>query len=173
MNNFVLKQKVLTDILCKDIIEIFEETDDIIELDIPKYSTKWEKIELNLYKELLKFIYKYKNNLITNNLQKDERKNTLIQHLNKNLYIKKFTIRKIINNTSEPLDITPPINNFNRYNLLKYMFCLNEKSVEMFIDNDNIISDCGDLLLFPNDVSYKISARKLSNNLIMMFTSFI
>jgi hypothetical protein len=76
--------------------------------------------------------------------------------LNKNLYIKKFTIRKIINNTSEPLDITPPINNFNRYNLLKYMFCLNEKSVEMFIDNDNIISDCGDLLLFPNDVSYKI-----------------
>lgn len=155
MNDFIFQKKVLIDVLCQDIIELFEGFNKY-EMIIPKHSEKWEKIELLLYKELLNYIFKYKNNLIIQNSKQDEIKNTIIQNLNKELYIKSFKIRKFFNNTTEILYIKPPPNDPNRYNILNFIFCLNDNKCEIMIDKNTILPKSGYLLLFPNDILYKI-----------------
>jgi len=151
------KKHVLIDMLCQDIIVLFEESMDTQnEMIIPKHSKKWEKIELILYKELLNYIYKYKNNLIIQSVQQDERKNLIIQNLNKELYVKRFKIRKYVNNTNEILFVKPPPNDPNRYNILKFVFSLKTNNCEIIIENDTIVLESGNLLIFPNDFIYKI-----------------
>jgi len=151
------KKKVLIDVLCEDIIVLFDEsTNTQNEMIIPKHSKKWEKIEFILYKELLNFIYKYKTNLIMQDVQDDELKNIIIQNLNKDLYLKYFKIRKYMNNTTEILYVKPPPNDPNRYNILKFIYCLNGNNCEIMIENNTILLECGNLLLFPNDILYKI-----------------
>jgi hypothetical protein len=181
------KKHVLIDMLCQDIIVLFEESMDTQnEMIIPKHSKKWEKIELILYKELLNYIYKYKNNLIIQSVQQDERKNLIIQNLNKELYVKRFKIRKYVNNTNEILFVKPPPNDPNRYNILKFVFSLHlfsfktpalravmsgegdtdcassmrngvkTNNCEIIIENDTILLESGNLLIFPNDFIYKI-----------------
>jgi hypothetical protein len=168
MNNYIFQKQILIYELCEDIIKLFEESNNKDnEMNIPKQSKKWEKIELILYKELLICINNYKNNLIINNNQQDKIKNEIINYLNKELYIKNFKIRKYTNNTSEILDIRPSNNNPNRYNFLKFIYCLNENNCEIIINNTEILLKCGNLLLFPNDLLYKIKIPILEKQFII------
>lgn len=168
MNNYIFQKQVLIDLLCEDIIELFDESNNNHnEMNIPKYSNKWEKIELFLYKELLIYINKYKNNIVINNSNQDKFKNLLIENLNKELYTRQFKIRKYSNDASESIYIKPPNNNPNRYNFLNFIFILNDNNCEITINNYKIISKCGDLLLFPSDFSYKIEIPLLKNQYII------
>ena len=60
MNNIYCNDDVLSDFLCDDIIELFNDNDND-SLIIPKHCNKWNKIEKILYRELLINIKKYKN----------------------------------------------------------------------------------------------------------------
>lgn len=80
----------LTDMICENIIEYFEEDSDKNIFNIPKYNKKWERIERLLYKELLMRINDYKNKLLQNiNLN-----NELLLLLNNELYTKIFLYKK-------------------------------------------------------------------------------
>jgi hypothetical protein len=120
MSNIFEYNKSLTDIMCENIIEYFEEDSDKNIFNIPKYNKKWERIERLLYKELLMRINDYKNKL----LEKINLNNELLLLLNNELYTKNFSIQKIGVEKNEIIDkyIFIP----NRYNVLTYIFYLND-----------------------------------------------
>jgi len=153
----------LTDIICENIIEFFDEDSNDNIFNIPKYNKKWERIERLLYKELLMRINDYKNKLLQNiNLN-----NELLLLLNNELYTKYLSIQKIEVGKNEIIDKY----NFvpNRYNVLTYIFYLNdidEGGEVIFIPLENesvetytIKPKKGKLVLFPENINtcnYKV-----------------
>ena len=109
----------LTDMICENIIEQFEENNGNNNIfNIPKNNKEWERIERLLYKELLMRLNDYKNKLLENiNLN-----NELCILMNNELYTKHFSIQKInIGKDEIVYNFTP-----NRYNVLTYIFYLND-----------------------------------------------
>ena len=100
MSSIFEYNKSLTDIMCENIIEYFEEDSDKNIFNIPKYNKKWERIERLLYKELLMRINDYKNKL----LEKINLNNELLLLLNNELYTKYFSIQKIEVGKNEIID---------------------------------------------------------------------
>lgn len=165
-NNIFYKTLSLPEILCKDIIELFDNQENnkikkinikmknnlynifddsyleysYLEFIIPKKNIHWERIECLLYKELLIHINNYKQELIKNFNNKDD--NNLIILLNNKLFTKDFTIQKYnkVSNDCE-LKIKKYKNTNNRYNLLYYIFFLNtiSKGGEIIFKNNNRI----------------------------------
>jgi len=139
--------QVLTKYVCDDIIEKFDEESNQSVYNIPKQDPTWEKIERILYKELLIKINEYKTKLLENMIENDD----LILLLNKTLYTRNITIQKV--------DIGSGIiskYNFipNRYNVLTYIFYLNDidNGGEIIFENQKIIPKKGKLVLFQEDI---------------------
>jgi hypothetical protein len=126
--------------LCEDIIEKLDSEIINTPFDIPKNNKSWEKIERLIFKQLLIHIHDYKTKLA---LQTDE----IVIDLNNTLFTKHFRIYKNYPNQSTlPYAITP-----NRYNVLTYIFFLNDIDFggELVFDTVTIKPKAGKLVLFP------------------------
>jgi hypothetical protein len=143
---------VIPPILCNDIINYFNKENSNIFL-IPKNNTKWKRIEMLLYKELLLHIDKYKKTLL--NQLTDIYTNQLYSSLSSKLYLDSF---KIIKYSQQESDIF--INNYeltnNRHNVLSFIFYLNDLSEggEISFKNNNITvkaNKCS-LIIFPENI---------------------
>jgi hypothetical protein len=153
----------LTNILCENIIEQFDECSNSNIFNIPKNNSHWEKIERIIYKELLIRINDFKNKLI-NKIGISN----LFDLLNKPLYTKNLCIQKI-NNTE---NMNNKKYNFiaNRYNVITYIFYLNDKydygeTIIKINDNDIIIKPKkGKLVLFPENINYPYKCILPTNN---------
>jgi hypothetical protein len=145
----------LTDMICENIIEQFEENNGNNNIfNIPKNNKEWERIERLLYKELLMRLNDYKNKLLENiNLN-----NELYTLLNNELHTKHFSVQKInIGKDKIVYNFTP-----NRYNVLTYIFYLNDvddggevvfpSSENRMLDNYIIKPKRGKLVLFPENI---------------------
>ena len=112
--------KSITGMLCESIIDQFyEDSNDKPILNIPKNNKCWERIERILYKELLMKLNQTKMKLLDDiNLNND-----LLLLLNKSLYTKHITVQKLdMEEHSIPSYYFTP----NRYNVLTYVFYLND-----------------------------------------------
>ena len=151
MNAVFEKHNSLNSMICESIIELFQEQDTNKLYNIPKNNNEWERIERTLYKELLIAINEYKMNLLKNiNLH-----NELVTLLNNELYTKHICIQKIDigENITNKYNLIP-----NRYNVLTYIFYLNDvvDGGEIFFSNveyDAIKPKKGKLVLFPENVN--------------------
>ena len=127
---------VIPPILCNDIINYFNKENSNIFL-IPKNNTKWKRIEMLLYKELLLHIDKYKKTLL--NQLTDIYTNQLYSSLSSKLYMDSFKIIKYSHQDSEFF-----INNYeltnNRHNVLSFIFYLNDVSEggEIYFKQNNL-----------------------------------
>jgi len=104
-----------------------------------------------LYKELLIGLNEYKINLL-NNINVN---NELITLLNNELYTKHFCIQKIDigENIINKYNFIP-----NRYNVLTYIFYLNDiihggEIVFSNVENENIKPKLGKLVMFPENIN--------------------
>lgn len=164
-------KEILPDVLCEHIIELFEE-DAVFEntnnpvFIIPKKNNRWEKIERIIYKELLVNLNKFKNNLM-NHIRCDG-DIEFINKLNDNLFLREFKIEKITNeNTLKKTN--------NRYNVLSFIFFLNELSQksEFGVDVDNIENNTvavykqGDLVFLRDHVVSNKNTRLIENQYII------
>lgn len=155
-------KRTLTDILCEDIIEKFEENyvDCFI---IPKNCAEWQKLETVLYKELLIKINLYKNHIINNNLCDET--NEILLLLNRSLFIKNFVIHKYSGDSGDNVDGAEAGKFFklrrtnNRYNVLTFVYFLNDcengsggGGGELVFGNQmRITPEAGKLLIFPEN----------------------
>jgi hypothetical protein len=145
----IFECKSLTNILCESIIEQFEEENIINNMFIiPKNSKRWEKIERMLYKELLIKINEYKLKIIS----EIDANNDLIILLNETLYVQNLIIQKIDKGESS---ISKYFFKPNRYNVLTYVFFLND------------IQECGEIIIKVNNESEKIIRPK--KGLLVLF----
>lgn len=149
----------LNEVLCDDIIELFEENNinGVNEkqyniYNIPKNNVSWERIERLIYKEILVRLNEYKNNLIC-----DMNNNNLISLLSKTLYTKHLSIQKIYIGEKfiDKFNFIP-----NRYNVLTFVFFLNYSldggEIIIKINNKDVIikPEKGKFVLFPEDIDY-------------------
>jgi hypothetical protein len=163
MSNLIIEyKKTLTSILCEDIIEKFEESNEetpINKFVIPKNDPEWKKTETIIYKELLIKINEYKSHIISNNT--NEETNSILLLLNNSLYIKDFIIQKYTpssdSETKEENMIFKNNRTNNRYNVISFVYYLNEPEDggEIIFNNQTKISpETGKLLLFPENIHY-------------------
>jgi hypothetical protein len=157
MDPFIISYpNTLTEVLCDDIVEYYDElgTDD--NFIIPKNNNTWKKIELNIYKQLLMKVNDYKNKFIC--MDSNQNAFDIIQMLNSDLYIKDFTIQKLKSNN------TKYYRENNRHNKLAFLFFLREpEECEEIVFNHLVIKpQKGLLLLFPDSISkcYKIKIKE-------------
>ena len=145
-------KKTLSDVLCEDIIDKFEENSAELLFIIPKNCIEWRKIETVLYKELLIKINEYKNKIINVNLCDET--NELLLLLNKTLFIKDFIIQKYLTGDRENPAFKLSRTN-NRYNVLTFVYFLNDcdgGGGELVFGNDiKIAAEVGKLLIFPEN----------------------
>jgi len=148
----------ISELICDDIIEKYiEQNKNMSIFEIPKNNIEWNKIELLMYKQLLISINKYKNNILYFNNYKS---NNLIELLTKDLFTKSFIIHEIKPN-KDCLYFNSYYRSNNRYNLLNYIFFLNnaEEGCEFEYYNYSVKSEKGKLILFPEDFVYKHKFR--------------
>lgn len=144
--------KSITGMLCESIIEQFDEdSNDKTIFNIPKNNKCWERIERILYKELLMKLNQTKMKLLDDiNLNND-----LLLLLNKSLYTKHITVQKLDmgEQSIQSYHFTP-----NRYNVLTYVFYLNDivEGGEIVFRRPKIISDnatCTEIIFVGDDVN--------------------
>ena len=144
-------ENTITDILCENIIDDFEDISIDI-YDIPKNNKTWDMVERILYRELLVKLNDYKTQMLCNMNSNSE----LLLLLNENLYTKYLSIQKIKPDEKSILKyhFVP-----NRYNVLTFIFYLND------VDGGNITISIGKtekviqpkmgkLVLFQEDIQY-------------------
>lgn len=137
-------EKVLPELLCEDIIDKFESVTNStqsVEINkrifvIPKKDKDWQKIECLIYKELLVNINKYKDFLINRMTEHDV---VLINKFNSDMFVKEFTIEKCVTKNTFK-------RNNNRYNILSFIFILNENSFKTANSSIQLYNQ-GDLVL--------------------------
>jgi hypothetical protein len=151
MNTIFEKHNSLNEIICESIIELFDKQSTNEIFNIPKNNKDWERIERMLYKEVLIGVNEYKMNLLNNiNLN-----NELIKLLNNELYMKHFCIQKIETgeNAINKYNLIP-----NRYNVLTYIFYLNDinDGGEIIFENieKKLKPNIGTLVLFPENINH-------------------
>ena len=164
--SFVIEYpNILLDILCEDIIELFNEQNECQSttiMNIPKNSKEWDKIERFIYKTILIKLNEYKISMLNKNSE-------IINELSKKLKLPSFTIQKY-NDAIIP-------NKFNRENSRKnvvtfVLFLNNPEGGELVfkkIDKENLQSkeytvypESGKLIVFPDDINhlFKINGYK-------------
>jgi len=169
MNNLIIEyNNVLSDIICDDIIEKFYE-DKHIEKNhfiIPKNNKKWEKIEHCLYKQLLISIKKYYNAILNFNTLTS---NELCKYLNNNIITNDFIIYSI-NPFINSINCNSFIKNHSRYNILTYIFYLNDLEDGGITEiEDNIIQPKkGKMIISPFDFK-KIIKNTTDKNLYILY----
>ena len=129
MNNIYCNDDVLSDFLCDDIIELFNDNDND-SLIIPKHCNKWNKIEKILYRELLINIKKYKNKILNNILNKNDKDiSEVCKMIDKDMYLKHFKIIKIVNDNN---NLVYNLREKNRYNVISFIYFLNDSFIFIF-----------------------------------------
>lgn len=138
---------VISEFICDDIIDFFQEEDTH---EIPKDHENYKKIEKLLYTQLLMKIQDYKSRLI--NYPTTDEKNKITDSLNQKLYTKSFIVKKY---ADQPIihDFNP--DNYNRYNCLTYIFFLDDSAGTIEFDGIKIKPNIGSLILFPTNNDYK------------------
>jgi hypothetical protein len=162
MNYICEYKKSIPDILCNEIIEIFEsqenkDEDNIINslnktiekpsyFVIPKNEEKWKKIEMFLYKELASKLKKYINK---NNTHHD---NNIIFE-NNELYTPNFIIKKYEKQKGKNIYHNDEYSNNNNSRVITFIWYLNiieEGGNTIFWENHKIQQELGKLILFPS-----------------------
>jgi hypothetical protein len=159
-----LHEDVLTEDICSDIIELFDDNEKNTRkksyYTIPKNDKEWVSIEYFLYKQLLIHINKYKDELIQqgyfDTLKKIEKKLFLHHFKIAKINIDSFEIERI---NDEAYKLRSPFRNKSFYNLFTFIFILTS-------DNDCILNVVnkesskqvkfkeGCLILFPDDIDF-------------------
>jgi hypothetical protein len=156
MSELIIEYKnSITEFICDEIIEKFEQKNELF-FEIPKDDKDWNKIERTIYKQLLININKYKSEILKIDTGK---KNELYNSMNE-LYTKHFTIIKIEKNMEKDY-YNIEHKSYNRFNILNYVFFLNNITEGGQIINDycDIKPKSGKLVIFPNDFDYKYKLR--------------
>jgi hypothetical protein len=176
MSNLIVEfENVISDFFCDDIIEYFESnTVDEIKLEIPKNHIELHRIEKTLFKKLNGCISDYKKKLLNLNTDKS---NEIINLLVNGVYTKNFTINKVVKNLEKKY-CDSLHKSFNRYNVLNFVFYLNELKedceleFELQKENEtvNIIPKKCKLVLFPEDLEYEYKLKNPKNeNLYIIY----
>lgn len=154
MNDLIIEyNNTVPEALCEDIINLFDTNSCDCKLCIPKNDSIWKGIERLLYKSLLTTVNTYKNKLLINITNKEN--SNLNMLLNNNLYTKDFIIEKVTidNNEKKRYNRTD-----SRYNVLNYIFFLNENNsndnIEFIYKDKTIKPETGKLVLFPDSIEY-------------------
>jgi len=145
MSTLIEYSNSISDILCKDIIKLFEKK-KINYFEIPKNDDVWKRTEKFLYNELLTKINSYKNTFINTN------KNI---ELPEDIYLNKFTIQKYMNYNDVQNNRTN-----SRYTVCNFIFFLNTAEVcnKIIINGKTINTTSGKLLIFMDEDSYNIKS---------------
>ena len=119
--SFIIEySNILSDILCEDIIDLFNEKSESQSMNIPKNSKDWYKIELLIYKNILIKINEYKISMLNKN-------DKIVNDLSKTLKINNFTIQKY-NDDFLPVKF----NRINsRQNVVTFILFLNTFEINM------------------------------------------
>uniref|UniRef100_A0A6C0HC31 Prolyl 4-hydroxylase alpha subunit Fe(2+) 2OG dioxygenase domain-containing protein n=1 Tax=viral metagenome TaxID=1070528 RepID=A0A6C0HC31_9ZZZZ len=142
---------ILPNILCHDIIKYFNH-ENVNTFLIPKNNSKWNKTEIMLYKMLLTHINNFKKELLQelNNSEVCD----IFSALNTKIFLDNFKMIKL-----SAMDTETFLNNYektnNRYNLLTFIFYLNDVSNggEIIYKNDTIIKpEKGKLVIFADNL---------------------
>jgi len=162
---FVLEYpNILSNLLCEDIICLYDEENDKKNtniMNIPKNSDTWDKIERILYKNVLIKINEYKINMVNKN-------NDIVSELSKTLKLTNFTIQKY-DESSIPINFSR-IN--SRKNIVTFILFLNKVEGGEIIfkktdltDNTNtenyiVRPEIGKLIIFPDDINHIFKIQK-------------
>ena len=144
----------ISEFLCDDIIEKYNENTSDTKINIQKNSKGWNKIELLIYKQLLINIKKYKNYICNNNTFESNRIYSL---LTQDLYMEFFTILKIDPATCNNDKYCEYPKNYNRKNLLNFVFYLNTiNDGGNLVYNDFFLNpEKGKLVIYPYNQNFK------------------
>jgi len=177
----------IPDLLCDNIINLYEETNDKyagqtlggVQLDIknttdfiiPQNNNKWEKIEKFLYKELIRKLVKYIE-IIDKKLNINENNYDITFSLfdNKNLFTESFMIQKYDKSCGKYVyhnDFSLHYEKEKSYRVLTFLWYLNdvtEGGETAFWNDYKIIPEKGKLLLFPASWSYPHSGKMPISN---------
>jgi hypothetical protein len=143
------------DIICKKYKREFPENFEFKQLEIPKNTQEWVKIEILLYKQLLININKYKD--LVFNIKNME--NELNRLLTKRIILTSFNIQKYFTNENDIL-IEDFNKNHSRYNFLTFVYYLNnsdksEICINNLDKNVSIKPKKGKLVIFSENLNYK------------------
>lgn len=143
---------IIPDLLCTEIIELFETNNKSNIVIIPKDNDKWIRIERFIYKNLLEKINDYKKNIIININQNNNTE--LHKQINDDIYVKNFTIQYCDSkNTYESYN-----RQYVKHSVVNFVFYLSEcdnGTLEFTYKNISIQPTPGVLVLFPDYIDYK------------------
>ena len=155
--SFVIEYpNILPDILCEDIIDLFNEQSELrnTSMNIPKNSKDWDKIERLIYKNILIKLNEYKISMLNKN---DE----IVNELSKQLKLTNFTIQKY-----DTDNIPTKFNRINsRKNVVTFVLFLNTlqggELIFKKMDNETsqykeyiVYPESGKLVIFPDDINH-------------------
>ena len=147
----IVYKNVLTELLCNDIIKLYNNNKIETKFLIPKNNIDWLNIERQIYKQLLININNYKNALKFND--------NLIIKLSNPLYTKSFIIDVFEKNNLCKINTS-----YNRYNVINFIYALNDSNLKIkFKNNYNVILSKGCLLLFPCFFEFEIDSTTITN----------
>ena len=175
-------KKSIPDILCNDIIQMFESQDnkyegliigginknikDTTDYVIPKNDKKWEKIEKFLYRELENKLKKYTKTHTKNEYKRGRTEYSIFGI--KNIFTQRFMIQKYEKNKGKYIyhnDFHSENNSSRIITFLWYLNTVEEGGHTVFWENYKIKPEQGKLLLFPSFWCYPHTGKvPLSDN---------
>ena len=175
-------KKSIPDILCNDIIQMFESQDnkyegliigginknikDTTDYVIPKNDKKWEKIEKFLYRELENKLKKYTKTHTKNEYKRGRTEYSIFGI--KNIFTQRFMIQKYEKNKGKYIyhnDFNSGDNSSRIITFLWYLNTVEEGGHTVFWENYKIKPEQGKLLLFPSFWCYPHTGKvPLSDN---------